>query len=144
MAWGLGLEPRFSDSKSDVLPIRRPPNDRSRFNVQGSKFKLRAARILSFEGSHKRLEDPSLCSGQALNLDRITALSANGRRAAPSFTGIAPLASWLGDQESNLDSQIQNLMSYQLDDPQMQRAPAGQCLLGLFIQKADHSLPSTM
>jgi hypothetical protein len=25
---------------------------------------------------------------------------------------------WLGDQESNLDSQIQNLMSYQLDDPQ--------------------------
>jgi hypothetical protein len=25
MAWGLGLEPRFSDSKSDVLPIRRPP-----------------------------------------------------------------------------------------------------------------------
>src|SRR5262245_1536107 len=26
MAWGLGLEPRFSDSKSDVLPIRRPPN----------------------------------------------------------------------------------------------------------------------
>jgi hypothetical protein len=53
------------------------------------------------------------------------------------------ITSWLGDQESNLDSQIQNLMSYQLDDPQMQRAPAGQCLLGLFIQKADHSLPST-
>ena len=26
MVWGLGLEPRFSDSKSDVLPIRRPPN----------------------------------------------------------------------------------------------------------------------
>ena len=26
MAWGLGLEPRFSDPKSDVLPIRRPPN----------------------------------------------------------------------------------------------------------------------
>jgi hypothetical protein len=26
VAWGLGLEPRFSDSKSDVLPIRRPPN----------------------------------------------------------------------------------------------------------------------
>jgi hypothetical protein len=25
LAWGLGLEPRFSDSKSDVLPIRRPP-----------------------------------------------------------------------------------------------------------------------
>jgi hypothetical protein len=25
---------------------------------------------------------------------------------------------WLGDQESNLDSQIQNLMSCQLDDPQ--------------------------
>jgi hypothetical protein len=54
------------------------------------------------------------------------------------------LQSWLGDQESNLDSQIQNLMSYQLDDPQNKRAPAGQCLLGLFIQKADHSLPSTM
>jgi hypothetical protein len=26
MAWGLGLELRFSDSKSDVLPVRRPPN----------------------------------------------------------------------------------------------------------------------
>jgi hypothetical protein len=57
LAWGLGLEPRFSDSKSDVLPIRRPPK-------------------------HNR--------------------------------------KWLGDQESNLDSQIQNLMSYQLDDPQKQ------------------------
>ena len=62
MAWGLGLEPRFSDSKSDVLPIRRPPNKERK---------------------------------------------------------------WLGDQESNLDSQIQNLMSYQLDDPQNQSAPAG-------------------
>src|SRR5215470_5410096 len=67
LAWGLGLEPRFSDSKSDVLPIRRPPNTERK---------------------------------------------------------------WLGDQESNLDSQIQNLMSYQLDDPQIQSAPAGRCLLG--------------
>src|SRR5215831_15880774 len=67
MAWGLGLEPRFSDSKSDVLPIRRPPNTERK---------------------------------------------------------------WLGDQESNLDSQIQNLMSYQLDDPQIQSAPAGRYLLG--------------
>jgi hypothetical protein len=54
------------------------------------------------------------------------------------------LQSWLGDQESNLDSQIQNLMSYQLDDPQNKRAPVGIDRLGLFIQKADHSLPSTM
>jgi hypothetical protein len=68
MAWGLGLEPRFSDSKSDVLPIRRPPNTKQE---------------------------------------------------------------WLGDQGSNLDSQIQTLMSYQLDDPQKQKAPAGQYLLGL-------------
>src|SRR5215510_6190146 len=67
MAWGLGLEPRFSDSKSDVLPIRQPPN---------TEWK------------------------------------------------------WLGDQESNLDFQIQSLMSYQLDDPQNQSAPAGPCLLG--------------
>jgi hypothetical protein len=80
MAWGLGLEPRFSDSKSDVLPIRRP-----------------------------QIENRS----------------------------------WLGDQESNLDSQIQNLMSYQLDDPQKQRAPAGRCLPELFVQKADHRLPSS-
>src|SRR5437867_11125083 len=72
MAWGLGLEPRFSDSKSDVLPIRRPPNTEQE---------------------------------------------------------------WLGDQESNLDSQIQNLMSYQLDDPQKQRAPAGQCLPGLLSRR---------
>jgi hypothetical protein len=50
MAWGLGLEPRFSDSKSDVLPIRRPPNDRSKFNVQGSGFKLTAPVLtLNFE-----------------------------------------------------------------------------------------------
>src|SRR5215470_3597087 len=37
---------------------------------------------------------------------------------------------WLGDQESNLDSQIQSLMSYQLDDPQNQSAPAGRYPLG--------------
>jgi hypothetical protein len=37
---------------------------------------------------------------------------------------------WLGDQESNLDSQIQNLMSYQLDDPQIQGAPAGHASWG--------------
>lgn len=26
MAWGPGIEPGFSEPKSDVLPIRRPPN----------------------------------------------------------------------------------------------------------------------
>ena len=30
---------------------------------------------------------------------------------------------WFGDQESNLDSQIQNLMSCQLDDPQKSKEP---------------------
>ena len=42
---------------------------------------------------------------------------------------------WLGDQESNLDSQIQNLMSYQLDDPQKERAPEDQCLLGFLSRR---------
>jgi hypothetical protein len=50
---------------------------------------------------------------------------------------------WLGDQESNLDSQIQNLMSYQLDDPQKQKAPQQVMPTGVLIQKADHILPST-
>ena len=37
MAWGLGLEPRFSDSKSDVLPIRRPPNT-DKFEARNPKL----------------------------------------------------------------------------------------------------------
>ena len=73
MAWGLGLEPRFPDPKSGVLPVRRPPK-------QGGK--------------------------------------------------------WLGDQESNLDSQIQNLMSYQLDDPQNKKPQK--------VSVPTGALPSTM
>ena len=29
MAWGPGIEPGFSDSESDVLPVRRSPNAKS-------------------------------------------------------------------------------------------------------------------
>ena len=85
MASGLGIEPRFSDSKSDVLPVRRP-----------------------------RKSDPTT--------------------ATP--------CDWLGDLDSNQDLQTQNLTSYQLDDPQNSKPPAGLNLLGACFQKADHSLPS--
>jgi hypothetical protein len=48
------------------------------------------------------------------------------------------------DQESNLDSQIENLMSYQLDDPQKAKSPRRSMPTGALFQKADHRLPSTM
>src|SRR5688572_18666527 len=42
----------------------------SRFKVPGSRFQVRAARILSIEGSNTRAKkDPSLRLGQALNLE---------------------------------------------------------------------------
>ena len=52
-----------------------------------------------------------------------------------------PQTRWLGDQGSNLDSQIQNLMSYLLDDPQ-NKNPGRSMPAGDSIQKADRGLPS--
>lgn len=51
---------------------------------------------------------------------------------------------WLGDQDSNLDSQIQSLMSYQLDDPQKAKSPGRRLPTGAFGQKADPRLPSAL
>jgi hypothetical protein len=63
--------------------------------VQGSRFKVREARILSFEGSFENgKRDPSLRSGRALNVEPLNYSVAGYRALLFGFsTGRAKLAS---------------------------------------------------
>jgi hypothetical protein len=50
----------------------------------------------------------------------------NGKKQEPQTCACG---SWLGDRDSNPDSQIQSLMSCQLDDPPLTADPATACIL---------------